>query len=166
MSYVLTLIAFAAMGVGTAFSQTTAAASADSSAHQAHQAYVTAINSNNLKTVLGMLTDDVVFMAPNDKPYVGKSAVRPWIAEYLKAYHTHWETGQSVVVRRYSIPVGASLSTITMPTENGVSRGMPGDRITRRPANKQALDEHSRDRAARSAAPGPGGRGVPVQAAQ
>ena len=94
MNYVLTLVAFAAMGVGTAFSQTTAAASADSSAHlahQAHQAYVTAINSNNLETLLGMLTDDVVFMAPNDKPYVGKNAVRPRIAEYLKAYHTHWD---------------------------------------------------------------------------
>jgi ketosteroid isomerase-like protein len=92
MRYVLTLIAFAAIGAaGTAFSQTTAAASADSSARQAHRAYVTAINSNNLKTLLGMLTDDVVFMAPNDKPYVGKSAVRPWIAEYLKAYHTHWD---------------------------------------------------------------------------
>jgi ketosteroid isomerase-like protein len=92
MRHVLTFIALTAMGAaGTAFTQTTAAASADSSAHQAHQAYVTAINSNNLKTLLGMLTDDVVFMAPNDKPYVGKSAVRPWVVEYLKAYHTHWD---------------------------------------------------------------------------
>lgn len=38
-----------------------------------------------------MLTEDVVFMAPNEKPYVGKAAVRPWLAGYLSAYRTHWD---------------------------------------------------------------------------
>ena len=60
-------------------------------AQEAHHAYVTAINSNDLTTLLGMLTDDVVFLAPGEKVMVGKAAVTPWLAEYLKAYKTHWD---------------------------------------------------------------------------
>lgn len=63
----------------------------DAAAHAAHAAYVDAINSNDLETLLAVLTDDVVFMAPNDKPYVGKDAVRPWLEGYLAAYRTHWD---------------------------------------------------------------------------
>jgi tryptophan-rich sensory protein len=71
--------------------QAMAGSSADVDAHTAHQSYVAAINSNNLDTLLGVLTDDVVFMPPNDKPRIGKSAVGPWIGEYLRTYHTHWD---------------------------------------------------------------------------
>ena len=63
----------------------------DSSAHQAHEAYVTAINSNNLDTLLGVLTDDVVFLSAHEAPMVGKAAVRPWLEAYMKAYKTHWD---------------------------------------------------------------------------
>ena len=66
-------------------------AAADAAAHQAHEAYVTAINSNNLDSLLDMLTGDVVFMAPNEKPYVGKAAVRPWLESYLATYKIHWD---------------------------------------------------------------------------
>jgi len=75
-------------------SQTKAPTSATSGAHQAHEAYVEAINSNDLGTLLDMLTDDVVFMGPNDKPVVGKDAVRPWLEGYLAAYKTHWDKTQ------------------------------------------------------------------------
>jgi benzodiazapine receptor len=71
--------------------QAMAGTAKDTDAHLAHQAYVTAINSNNPQTLLGMLTEDVVFMAPNARPYVGKRAVRPWIVAYLGAYRTHWD---------------------------------------------------------------------------
>jgi ketosteroid isomerase-like protein len=71
--------------------QAMAGTSSDTDAHLAHQAYVTAINSNNPETLLGVLTEDVVFMGPNGRPYVGKRAVRPWIAAYLRAYRTHWD---------------------------------------------------------------------------
>ena len=64
---------------------------ADSSAHQAHEAYVTAINSNDLNAMLGVLTDDVVFLSAHEAPMVGKAAVRPWLEAYLKAYKTHWD---------------------------------------------------------------------------
>jgi ketosteroid isomerase-like protein len=67
------------------------AATDDPAAHQAHEAYVTAINSNNLDTLLGVLTDDVVFLAPHESVMVGKAAVRPWLEEYIKAYKTHWD---------------------------------------------------------------------------
>ena len=63
----------------------------DASAHQAHEAYVNAINSNNLDTLLGVLTDDVVFLSAHEAPMVGKAAVRPWLEAYLKAYKTHWD---------------------------------------------------------------------------
>jgi len=63
----------------------------DPAAYLAHENYVEAINSNDLDRLLGMLTDDVVFMAPNDTPYVGKEALRPWLEGYLAAYTTHWD---------------------------------------------------------------------------
>jgi ketosteroid isomerase-like protein len=63
----------------------------DPAAHQAHEAYVSAINSNNLEALLGVLTDDVVFMAPGEPAMVGKAAVRPWLDGYIKAYKTHWD---------------------------------------------------------------------------
>ena len=67
------------------------AALADDAAHRAHEDYVTAINSNNIDTLMGMLTDDVVFMAPGAAPMVGKDALKPWLEGYLQAYKTHWE---------------------------------------------------------------------------
>jgi ketosteroid isomerase-like protein len=67
------------------------AAAADSAAHRAHQNYVDAINSNNLDSLLGMLTEDVVFLSANEPVMVGKAAVRPWLASYYTTYRTHWD---------------------------------------------------------------------------
>ena len=64
-------------------------AGADSGAHLAHEAYVTAINSNKLDELLGVLTDDVVFLSAHEPAMVGKAAVRPWLEAYLKAFKTH-----------------------------------------------------------------------------
>jgi ketosteroid isomerase-like protein len=63
----------------------------DSAAHQAHANYVRVINSNNIDSLASMLTDDVIFLAANDKPIVGKAAVRAWVDGYYKAFHTKWE---------------------------------------------------------------------------
>ena len=52
---------------------------------------MTAINSNNLDTLLGVLTDDVVFLSAHEPVMVGKPAVRPWLEGYLKAFKTHWD---------------------------------------------------------------------------
>ena len=71
--------------------QSAASATADSTAHRAHQAYVEAINSNNLDSVLGMLTSDVVFLSANEPVMVGKAAVRHWLEGYIAAYRTHWD---------------------------------------------------------------------------
>ncbi len=84
----------AALCVGCASSDLrpeAAAGAGDESVHLAHDAYVAAINSNDLQTFLGMLTDDVVFMPPNAPRLVGKDAVREWAAPYLEAYRIHWE---------------------------------------------------------------------------
>lgn len=66
-------------------------AARDSAAHQAHANYVRVINSNNIDSLASMLTDDVIFLAANDKPIVGKAAVRAWVDGYYKAFHTKWE---------------------------------------------------------------------------
>jgi ketosteroid isomerase-like protein len=64
---------------------------ADETARQVHEAYVAAINTNDLDSLLAMLTEDVVYLAPNEPALVGKAAVRPWAAEYLKEFNIHWE---------------------------------------------------------------------------
>jgi uncharacterized protein (TIGR02246 family) len=66
-------------------------AARDSAAHRAHENYVRAINSNNTDSLASMMTDDVVFLAANEKPMEGKAAVRAWVDGYYKAFHTTWE---------------------------------------------------------------------------
>ncbi len=56
-----------------------------------HGEYVEAINANDLERLMGVMTEDVVFLAAGEPPYVGKAAVRPWVAGYLQAYKTHWD---------------------------------------------------------------------------
>jgi ketosteroid isomerase-like protein len=91
MRLLLAMMALLTLGPLASAAPPGAAAASDNGAHLVHQAYVKGINSNSLESMRGMLTEDVVFMAPNDKPYIGKSAVRPWILEYLKTYRTHWD---------------------------------------------------------------------------
>jgi hypothetical protein len=55
-------------------------ASPSTDAHQAHEAYTSAINSNNLQSLMAMFTDDIVFLSPNEPVVVGKTAVRAWCA--------------------------------------------------------------------------------------
>lgn len=66
-------------------------AAREAAAHQAHANYVAAINSNELDAVMDMLTEDIVFLAPNQPTLIGKEAVRPWAEGYLKAFKIHWE---------------------------------------------------------------------------
>ena len=66
-------------------------AARDSAAHRAHENYVRVINSNNLDSLMSMMSDDVVFLAANDKPIVGKAAVRLWADGYYKAFRTSWD---------------------------------------------------------------------------
>ena len=65
--------------------------SSDEDAQLAHEAYVMAVNSNDLATLLGLLTEDVVFLPPNQPIIVGKAAARLWAEAYLKAFKTHWD---------------------------------------------------------------------------
>ena len=83
---------------GSKDAASTAAASAVSdtaarneAAHKAHENYVRVINSNNVDSLASMMTDDVVFLAANSAPVIGKAAVREWATGYVNAYHTHWD---------------------------------------------------------------------------
>ncbi len=66
-------------------------AAVDSTARLAHEAYTTAINSNNLDSLTGMFTEDVVFLAAHAPPIVGKAAVHKWAEDYFQAFTTHWD---------------------------------------------------------------------------
>ncbi|MEO7367486.1 MAG: nuclear transport factor 2 family protein, partial [Gemmatimonadaceae bacterium] len=48
-------------------------AARDAAAHKAHENYVRVINSNNLDSLMSMMTDDVVFLSAGAKPIVGKA---------------------------------------------------------------------------------------------
>jgi ketosteroid isomerase-like protein len=73
-------------------------AALEATARRAHQNYVDAINSNNLDSLMGMLTNDVVFLSAGAPAMVGKDAVRPWLAGYYTAYRTHWDKPVQVFV--------------------------------------------------------------------
>jgi len=66
-------------------------AARDSAAHKAHENYVRLINSNNVDSLMSIMTDDVVFLAADAKPIIGKAAVRAWADDYEKAFRTHWD---------------------------------------------------------------------------
>ncbi|MEP6916521.1 MAG: nuclear transport factor 2 family protein [Acidobacteriota bacterium] len=87
----MTIIALSTAGCAPAPQPAASTATADATAHEAHAAYVTAINSNNLASILGMLTEDVVYLSAHEAPMVGKAAVQPWLEAYLRAYKTHWD---------------------------------------------------------------------------
>jgi ketosteroid isomerase-like protein len=75
----------------TTTSQPSDMSARDSAAHAAHENYVRVINSNNIDSLMSMMTDDVVFLAADSKPIIGKAAVRAWAENYEKAFHTHWD---------------------------------------------------------------------------
>lgn len=56
----------------------------------AHAAYVDAINTNDVDTIMAVMTDDVVFMPPHGPRMVGKDAIRPWVAGYVEAFDSRW----------------------------------------------------------------------------
>lgn len=102
-----------------------AAGTGTADAHRAHQNYVDAINSNDLDSLLNMLTDDVVFLSSNEPVMVGKAAVRPWVASYFKAYRTHWDkpVQEFVVNGAWAYERYAYVSTDTSRTDGSVVRG-------------------------------------------
>ena len=72
-------------------SSATDSAARDSAAHRAHGNYVRVINSNDIDSLTSMMSEDVVFLAANAPPIVGKPAVRAWAVDYLKAFRTKWD---------------------------------------------------------------------------
>lgn len=114
-----------------AFSGTAMAESPSDAAHQAHMTYLAAINSNDTARLLDAVTDDIVLIAPNAPPLVGKDAVAPWVAGYFDAVETTWKkqtlefvVGDGWAFERYSYSVvdrprdGAPAST---DTGNGIN---------------------------------------------
>lgn len=70
------------------------AAEAANIGEAAHEAYVDAVNSNNVDTFMAVVTDDIVFQAPNMPEVVGRAAVREFVTGYLSAFTTNWDKTQ------------------------------------------------------------------------
>lgn len=82
----LTILAISAACSAPAPQPAANTAATDAAAHQAHEAYVTAINSNNLDSLLGMLTEDVVFLSAHEPVMVGNpSRGSEWPAVFCRA---------------------------------------------------------------------------------
>ena len=58
---------------------------------EVHGAYIRAINSIDVGTLLADLTDDIVYQSPGEPEIIGKAAVRKWSSDYLGSARTHWE---------------------------------------------------------------------------
>ena len=87
---------------------------------RAHEDYLAAINANDADAVLAMLTDDAVYLPPNEFAVVGTAAIRPWIEGYFAAYRTHWvkETLELVAVGDWAMEYAAERVTET-PVDGG-----------------------------------------------
>jgi ketosteroid isomerase-like protein len=72
--------------VSAAHAQSTAAVE-----QSAHGAYVAAINSDNVDTVVAESTDDIVYRATDVLEFIVKAAVRNWVAHNFLAYRTKWK---------------------------------------------------------------------------
>ena len=60
-------------------------------AHHAHERYVEAINANSVDQIMAVVTDDIVYLAPNTPEVVGRAAVRGWLQAYFTAYKASWQ---------------------------------------------------------------------------
>ncbi|HEY3915030.1 MAG TPA: nuclear transport factor 2 family protein [Verrucomicrobiae bacterium] len=58
---------------------------------RAHKAYEAAINSNDTDRVMAMYDKDAEILQPGARLISGRSKIRKWVADYFKAYHTHWK---------------------------------------------------------------------------
>jgi ketosteroid isomerase-like protein len=84
--YIATLVLTATLcGLATAATDTKAVEAA------AHDAYVNAINSNDVDTLMAGMTDDIVYQSPNEPEIVGKAEVRAWVSKYFELTRTHWK---------------------------------------------------------------------------
>ncbi|MGB7370322.1 YybH family protein [Erythrobacter sp.] len=66
---------------------TTTAMPADDLHHQ----YVDAINSNDIDSILTLLSDDIVFQVPGEPELIGKDAVREWASAFFAAFEASWD---------------------------------------------------------------------------
>ena len=66
----------------------------------AMKSYLDAINTNDARRVLAVMTDDVVMMPPHEPALIGKAKVGPWVEGYFSAYAARWEktTEEFVVI--------------------------------------------------------------------
>lgn len=81
----------AGCNVSTTTSVTPTEAEIAAIGEKANNDFISAINSNDLETLMAAVTEDVVIQAPGMPAVVGKPAAREWVAGYLGAVQTQWE---------------------------------------------------------------------------
>lgn len=93
---------------------------------KAHKNYVNAINSNNTKRVMACYDKDAVVMQPDGPLVTGRGPIRKWVADYFKAFKTHWDKKSKVmwVAGDYGFDQGVD-SAVDIPRD-----GSPVQRYT------------------------------------
>lgn len=57
---------------------------------KAHRNYVNAINSNKTSRVMACYDKGAAVMQPDGPLVTGRGPIRKWVADYFKAFKTHW----------------------------------------------------------------------------
>jgi ketosteroid isomerase-like protein len=99
----------------TSVSPSAVSADVRAGAERAHTAYVAAINSNNIDSLMAVMAEDVVFLPPHEAALVGKVQVRQWGDGYFKTYRTHWDktTRELTVTADWAFERYEYVSTVT-----------------------------------------------------
>ena len=87
---------------------------------RAHKAYEAAINSNNTARVMAMYDKGAEILQPDGPLVTGRSNIRKWVADYFKAYKTHWKKVplQNYVCGDYGFDEGID-TAVDVPRKGG-----------------------------------------------
>lgn len=75
------------------------------SANDLHHRYVDAINTNDTQTILGLLSDDIVFQVPGEAELIGKDAVSDWASGFFEGFEAHWDKTEQALTQSGDLAV-------------------------------------------------------------
>lgn len=87
---------------------------------RAHKAYEAAINSNDTDQVMAMYDKGAEILQPDGPIVTGRANIRKWVADYFKAFQTHWKkvAYQNYVCGDYGFDEGMDTAVDT-PRDGG-----------------------------------------------
>ena len=87
---------------------------------RAHKAYEAAINSNDTDRVMAMYDPGAEILQPDGPIVTGRRNLRKWVADYFKAFKTHWKKVplQNYVCGDYGFDEGID-TAVDIPRDGG-----------------------------------------------